>query len=177
MDNKSYTEIIDSITDLEQQLNELKTQLVRKNSEAEPATRACLVAPHTRWEPSCGEIYYTIEGGAIAEREWYGDDSDLDAFDTGLIFETEEDADWVLNRMKVLADMGEWAGDFGCRYAIGLDCDEVGNLSLRTIDTVASCPRADLLFESKEDAEHCVEAVGKDRIIKYYFGIDETEAE
>ena len=93
----------------ENRLAELQTQIDElKNTEIEdePPT-----PPHPRWKPEIDEMYCFIDDrGHLAGLHWSGDQFDSHQFNIGNIFKLDDDAIFVIERLKVLAEMQEWAG-------------------------------------------------------------------
>lgn len=131
--------------------------------------------PHPRWTPERDEHYYTIDiGGACAGWEtWDSDNLDGDIYSLGFVFKTEAEADFALERLKVLAEMREWAGHNydGAYIYYHRPSDEI----MVNWDGDSTNCFGDIRFKCVDDAENCIKAVGADRIKKYYFMIPEEE--
>jgi hypothetical protein len=143
-----------------------------KNAKEEDAPKSPTPL-HPRWKPERDEHYYTIDiGGACAGWEtWDSDNLDGDIYSLGFVFKTEAEADFALERMKVLAEMQEWAGKWDdpviLQYNM-INCEIV----------IRYCPHAcngEIRFSNSQDAIDCIKAVGEDRIKKYYFMIPEDK--
>ena len=88
------------------------------------------------------------------------------------MFKTEAEAEFAIERLKVIAEMREWAGNWNDRYAISVDpCDK----KLKVLDRILLWSNGDMRFATEKDAKNCLKAVGEDRIKKYYFMIPEGE--
>lgn len=130
--------------------------------------------PHPRWKPSCGEFYYVLSGhGHIETLRWSlselkGDITDKECLSNGNVFRTEEDAENVAMRRKVLAEMREWAGRWNDPYRI-LYID--GRVEPETVYVGRCISYGEIRFATEADAKNCIKAVGEDRLKKYYFGI------
>ena len=140
-----------------------------------------LTTPNKRWRAKKDDDYYFIsaEGSAYLDRE---NEVIVDGlhYDIGNYFKTEEEAKFEVERLKVIAELKEWAtpiSEFNWndntqkKYVIILE-----NNYLR-VDFFCSLQTCDLYFESREIAENAIEAVGKERIIKYYFRRGENNAD
>ena len=152
------------IRDLERQLIELKQAKVDdKNDIPQP--------PHPRWKPENGEMYRFIDDSEnVAALHWSGDQFDLRHFDVGNMFKMNDDAAFAIERLKVLAQMREWAGNWNDPYRI-LYID--GRVEPETVFVGRCISYGEIRFATEADAKNCIKAVGEDRLKKYYFGIPE----
>ena len=84
-------------------------------------------------------------------------------------------AEFAIERLKVLAEMREWAGDWDDVFVLTY----MGSEDIVRACTVVSFRNTfgEMRFATKEDALNCIKAVGEDRIKKYYFMIPEEEIE
>ena len=150
------------IEELNKQIAELK-----KQGEEKPKP------PHPRWKPERRKLYYTINvGNACAgSSTWDGDNVDGDIYSLGFVFKTEDETEFAIERLKVLAEMREWTGNWRNVYTLAWD-----NVHDKIIIYTSLVYHGELCFATKEDAENCIKAVGADRIKKYYFMVSEDEA-
>lgn len=151
------------IEQLEKELQELKEQVVIQE-QAETKTPI-------GWVPEeNGFCFYVGRGGDIS----YG--SNTTTYDRAIIeytkvFKTEEEAQFYAEKMKVERELEKFASEFVCgefNYSIFWDYAIekfryqknkvfIGNLTY---------------FESKEKAQEAIQAVGEDRIKKYYLEVE-----
>lgn len=135
------------------------------------------IPPHSRWKPKEDERYYTILGdGEIHSWLYHAIDDDkqvIGRYSIGNVFHTEADVEFALERLKVLAEMQEWAGKWNDEFSIR--CDETHGLELY-FHVFHFKSYGEMRFATKEDAQNCIEAVGEDRIRKYYFMIPEDKS-
>ena len=160
MTKKEYEKKID---ELQAQIDELKnTQIEEKPTP-----------PHPRWKPEEGEYYYWFTGqGTPSQDKWVASACDRDLYNIGNIFFDLKTAEFAAERLKIIAEMREWAGTnkdgayIYYNYAhddILIDWDGRGYY------------HGDIRFHSIDDAINCVKTVGEDRIKKYYFMIPEEK--
>lgn len=128
--------------------------------------------PHPRWKPEYkGKYYIVLYNGCSVETYWAGCTNDNDEYAIGNIFKTKAEAKFAAERMRVLAEMREWAGNWDDGVAIKYDGTN------KMISTTFISPRqytfGEMRFATKADAEGCIKAVGEDRIKKYYFMVPE----
>lgn len=168
MGNKKYEDVINSIIECDQLLEELKAYITELNSaESDP-----YAPPHPMWEPKANEKFYSVTYGNVINPFWNGSMTDKKALAAGIVFKTREEAEFEIERQRVIAEMREWSGEICDDYVIGF----VGYAEpyIKVFKTTHG-PCGELRFASKEDAQGCIYAVGAERILKYYFGIDITE--
>lgn len=95
----------------------------------------------------------------------------------GNCFRTREEAEFEVERLKVLKELKEFACDIK-EFKL---YDDKWYLSYNSLDKKISIDRDGIFarhgiyFKRKEDAEQVLELVGEERIIKYYIGIKENE--
>lgn len=121
------------------------------------------------WKPNDKEIYYLIcEGGMVVETRNSNHHCDRARFSMGNCFRTEEEAEFALERLKVIQKLRE----FACEK---LDDDHIKWYLYLKHGCVCTSwlvsLQGDLCFQTAQDAEAAIKAVGEERIKKYYFGI------
>ena len=154
-------EILAEMAELKERLNKLE--------------KMCdsLTPSNKRWRAKQGDGYYFINtgGGINFDTEEVAALDDL-RYNIGNYFKTEEEAEFEIERLKVIAELKEWATPISKfdwndntqkKYVIILE-----NNYLRA-DFFYSLQICGLYFESREIAEYAIKAVGEERIIKYYF--------
>ena len=149
------------IEELNKQIAELKA---RDEKNPKP--------PHPRWKPERDEPYYTIHVGCACagSNTWDSDTLDGDIYSLGFVFQTEAEAEFAIERLKVLAEMREWTGEWNAPYLLLCGIAH-GNVYVHWTTNANGA----LKFQTEEDAKNCIKAVGEDRIKKYYFMIPEDE--
>ena len=130
--------------------------------------------------PQEGDTYYYLySDGAVGYDKYHAVfDTEINRLSLGNYFKTKEEAEFEVERLKVLHEMKQFAepkdykwDSFNehhyiyCRFLNNNNFVEIGNLN--------SCKSDEIYFESEEDAKACIKAVGEDRIKKYYLGIED----
>lgn len=128
--------------------------------------------------PKIGDYYWFIcSDNSLGYIDWENSYIDKGRLALGNVFLTEEEAEFELERLKVIAELKKyaepkdrgWGSDavkhwfiyYGrVKQKIEYDCNFLVS-------------RNNIYFESKEIAEQAVEAVGEDRLKKYYLGVRE----
>lgn len=126
-------------------------------------------------KPKYGDtVYYINYIGRIRKRTWINDEDDLDMWELGNIFFTEEEAKFAREKRKVEVELERYAKEHNGpiledRYYILYDeYDEELTYDV-LIDNKA---QGTVVFKSKQLVFDAIEAVGKDRILKYIFGVE-----
>lgn len=134
--------------------------------------------PKTVWDLREGDrIYFADAFNNIVGSEW----EDNNRFynlkrEIGLVTLTREELDFKLESMKVYEELKRFEKDFTdnewkdkeiLKYYLYFDYDT----NEIDIDYTLSDKIADLYFESKENAQEAITAVGKERVKKYYLGV------
>ncbi|MBR6271373.1 MAG: hypothetical protein IKR26_04395 [Lachnospiraceae bacterium] len=129
-----------------------------------------------RWKPKAGDTYCCLPSdGNVAELH-FDSEYDLDVYAHGNCFKTEEEARFEAERRKVIAELSDfaegdeavWDGNTG-HWKIYYSFSEKKICYGRYF----VMKEAVLYFPSAEAAKAAVEAVGEDRVKKYYLGIKE----
>lgn len=128
--------------------------------------------------PLAGDNYYfSYSDGEIGDKLYSpASPNDIDRVSMGNCFKTKEEAKFEIERLKVLQEMkkfaepkdSEWDGNdshyYIYYYSLGEDVE---------IGWATACKSNDIYFKSEEDTKACLDAVGEDRIKKYYLRIGE----
>lgn len=126
--------------------------------------------PHPRYMPENGVDYFEIMSyGRVSASVWTDSKYCQRALDIGNVFRTQKEAEFALERLKVLAEMREWAGKWNDEFNLRYEKGEIETFCQALSDK----SYGEMRFATKEDALNCINAVGEDRIKKYYFMIPE----
>lgn len=160
--NAKIQELEDRLSAAEAELRALKA---RDNKDDLPEP------PHPRPKLNCCKMCYHIDStGTVLGGLWDNTTWDYQRLAIGNVFLTEEAADFAAERVKVLAEMREWAGKWNDPYRI-LYID--GRVEPETVFVSRCISYGELRFATEADAKNCIKAVGEDRLKKYYFCIPE----
>ena len=130
-------------------------------------------------KPQYGDkVYYINYIGRIRKRTWINDEDDLDMWELGNIFFTEEEAEFAREKKKVEVELERYAKEHNAptledEYFILYD---EYNEELDYDVWADYIPQGAVVFASKQLVFDAIEAVGKERILKYIFGV-ESEGE
>lgn len=163
------TEYNAKIQDIERRLSaaeeELRALKARDNKDDLPTP------PHQRPYLENNQTYFYVdEKSEVSDAQWLSDLFDLGAYKIGNVFVTESAAEFAAERLKVLAEMREWAGKWNDPVAINMNADYI--LGVESL-SYPNDSFGELRFATEADAKNCINSVGEDRLKKYYFGIPE----
>ena len=133
-----------------------------------------------RWKPNWGENYFRI--GAfddITSLKWENDVFDNKHYNARDIYKTREEAEFELERRKIMIELQNYADDHNGEIAHPSDAfwlvlDE-DDMSITVEDESFLPPVGTVLFSDAETAYDAIEAIGEDRILKYMFGVVDEE--
>lgn len=131
------------------------------------------------WKPEMNEQYYLVTTfGDISCFNWDDDSGDNDLYSIGNCYRTEEEAEFAMERMKVVAELerytqehnnGEidWTGEAASYYRLSYDHRDNDIF----VDNNTILQATATYFTSREIALDAIKAIGEDRIKKYLFNI------
>lgn len=126
--------------------------------------------------PQFGDEYFIICSNGDVDSSTYEEDSyDTNRMSIGNFFRTREEAEFAVERLKVLDEMRKfaepsdtkWNGNTRHYYI----CYDIEDKRLR-VDNHTLMWGGEICFESDKRANDCIEAVGEDRIKKFYIGVE-----
>lgn len=134
----------------------------------------------TVYDLKYGDRYFFLTAsGFVQGGTWSNDSSDFNRQRIGNTFLTEEDAKFAKERLKVIAELKKYAKEFSdeewtCgsvqKYYFYYDWS-MDKLEISYHYKIFYGDQ--LLFESQEKLQEAIDAVGEERIKKYYFGVKE----
>lgn len=131
-------------------------------------------------KPQYGDtVYYIDYIGRIRKRTWINDEYALDMWELGNIFFTKKEAEFAREKRKVEVELERYAKEHNApirsdSFYLLYNNEDDGKLDY---DVWSVCkPQGGVQFASKQLVFDAIEAVGKERILKYIFGV-ESEGE
>ena len=124
-----------------------------------------------QYQPTIGDEYWfvnTVGGTSLAE--WEHDDFDKDVYDIGNTYRTQEEAEFVVEKIRTEAELRRFSKPFERGESNYYILSDVYDNAL-TISSVGfyRC-QGTIYFESEAKAEEAIRMVGEKRIQKYIFG-------
>ena len=168
--DEKVNDLKNSIVEAEKQIQDIRKELDELDKvEIEPESR--------RWRPErCQTYYYISSNGDIIDDIWAESPYDLLRFAIGNVFKTREEAEFEVETLEVIAELKEFAEPEGrewdsdtCHHYIVYNAFDKKIFITHTIWVKGF----NIYFASEEKAQEALEAIGEDRIKKYYFGIKE----
>lgn len=129
------------------------------------------------WMPKCGDEYYCVSSyGGVAKCVWGDYITDKIRHSLNNVFRTQKEAEFELERLKVLAELRRLAGKDKLENGIddfkmyGLCCINMNELIVCTffVKDITGTPHR-YLFSTEESAKNAIEEIGKERLKKYLF--------
>ena len=139
--------------------------------------------PIKDWKPKKGNKYYYIgSAGSIFNYDCREDILDVAHLNIGNYFKTEEDAKHMVEKFKVIRELQKFANENNeekidwknfnqCKYKIFYDAEDEDLY----VDYSIQCESEpfNIYFTSFKIAKRAIEAIGEDRIKKYYFNVED----
>lgn len=139
------------------------------------------------WEPKVNEQYFYIRSTGIVDCNNCDNDKVDKLFQSfGNCFQTEEQAEFMAEKLRVLHELEKFAYENNEEEAVMvfthlLKAKYFFRMEIKSKKIqVVSSPTQEYLpfniyFDSEEIARKAIENIGEDRIKKYYFGVKEEE--
>lgn len=131
-----------------------------------------------KWKPQYGEKYYTISTRGTIDFDNFVAENNTDAVRLllGNVFETEEEAKHMLEKIKIINKLKELSNiDFyDCetkKYALYYS-PRYKSVSIQEHNCVKELPFS-VYFTTKEDCLNAIKEIGEDNLKKYYFDVEE----
>ena len=154
---------MNKLDELEMKIKELSEEIERLKEEKE----------NEAWKPKGGDKYWTISHtGYVVQVRWMGDESEDDIYAIGNVFHTKEEAEFRVEQIKVEAELRRFIGPYDKnKINFMLTYNHIRDEILIDYCQYTHC--TNINFASEEIAQKAIDAVGADRIKKYYFGVEE----
>lgn len=132
------------------------------------------------WKPEKDETYYYLYSyGKIEEDTWDNANEDRIRYAIGNCFKTKEEAEFVLEKLKVITELK--------RYALEHNEGEINwnpgkrnfyiyysySINRTDIDFTTCMRESTVYFTSREIAQAAIKEIGEERLRKYYFEVKE----
>ena len=154
---------------LEKRIKALESDIERMGKELEELEKEL----KNNSFPQIGDKYWKISGWSdVYSFTWENDELDKQILAIGNIFKTEEEAEFAIERLKVIAELKKFSREF-IRDTYNYDIRFDSSMETTSIGCWKNIKYADLIFESKEKAKEAIEFVGEERVKKYYLGVKE----
>lgn len=154
------SDLLNRISELEQQLAVLKTEIKKENK---------------RWRSKDGDIYWFVDGDGKPNWSYeYNRDSDSFRYDTHNYFQTEEEAQKYANVLETERQLKKFANEHNNKIDWNDNDQEKWNLyynySLYQINIAIRCATRDvrvIYFSSEKVARQAINEIGEEKITEY----------
>ena len=124
--------------------------------------------------PQDGDDYWFIDStGEVINEKWEGLSFEIERLEFGNIFKTKEQVEFAFEKLKVEAELRKFSRPFeiyGTNYHLYFAKDD-GFMGIGY--TTTSLIQGAIYFENEETAREAIKSVGKERIKKYIFGVED----
>lgn len=123
--------------------------------------------------PRDGENYWYVDNdGVVMEMEWQGNEYDQGRLSIDNVFQTKEQAEFAVEKLKVEAELRKFSRPFhwgGENWILSMGT----NKDIFLVYEDDEMNQGAVYFEDEYKALEAIEAVGKERIRKYIFGVED----
>ena len=134
------------------------------------------------WKPEYNRDYYFIRNnGQICYTNWIKSDIDKERFILGNCFKTEKEAEFALEKLKVIIELKRYALEHNekeidwcqgtCKYYI--QYDHMNNKLDIRYGRYRKNYNSSMYFTSEKIAQAAIKEIGEERIKKYYFEVND----
>ncbi len=127
--------------------------------------------------PQNGDKFYYIDSLLdVGEDVFASSTLDFTLQKAGNFFKTKEEAEFIVEKIKVINELKKYSSSFidgEENYYLAWQNDIYGERSFVRTPWTSYEKTNNIYFESKVKAKEAIEAVGEERIKKYYLGIEE----
>lgn len=130
------------------------------------------------WKPSLGDLYYYINSNGDIKFSYYNTRS-IDKRCIGNYFKTDEEADHMVEKLKVIRELQDLSNikfnmsNFKNNKIYFISYEFTENRIVPLFNNISRSIPFNVYFSTKEDCEEAITKIGKDRIKKYYFDIED----
>lgn len=141
------------------------------------------VVEEPKWKPREGELYFYINSNGEIEYRYYKNRNINDKrriCNIGNYFKTDEEADHMVEKLKVIKELKELSNiKFNMSdylknnkiYYIAYDFTQ--NRIVPLFDNISRNIPFNVYFSTKEDCEKAITKIGKERLERYYFDMED----
>lgn len=161
---KELEEVKQKIADNEKKIAEIKKKIEEKKVET------------GRWKPEEGDIYWFVDDiGCIGNSRWDNDNIDKKRYAIGNCYQTEEECEFAIEKLKVIAELKEHEESKNRAWNMkNIHFHIYYDYTKKEVNIgyAIFIKRNGIYFESKEKARQAIDAVGEDRIKKYFLEVE-----
>lgn len=158
---------------MNEELKKLKEEFEQRIRELEDKYK-----PKEEFPKEEDYFWYIIADGEVCGSIWDGSTLNKKMFEFGNVFKTEEEAEFEVERRKILRKLEKMGRPFEPdKYNFSIYYDYLAR-ELDTFEyTVTHSAYGDFYFNTEEEAQQAINIIGEDRIKKHLFGVEEGDSE
>lgn len=122
--------------------------------------------------PQVEDVYWYVDGDTEARGTWCGEDYEQGRLSIGNVFKTKGQAEFAVEKLKVEAELRKFSRPFmwgGENWILSMGT----NKDIFLVYEDDEMNQGAVYFEDEYKALEAIEAVGKERIKKYIFGVED----
>lgn len=133
--------------------------------------------PEGEWPEGGDDYWYIIASGEVSGSFWAYTMLDKQMLEFGNIFKTESEAEFMVEKLKVIKELKQLARPFKVGSVNHLiDFDPLDMDFIISSFQVRQSAYGDFYFNTEEEAQQAITIIGEDRIKKYLFGVKEGDS-
>lgn len=179
-----WTKLSEAIREID--MKEYKVKITQEQADALKAlgieVEECEQPAAKEECPICNEEYWFIaDEGDVDKTTWYNDAEDKNHAKIGNVFCAFEEAEFEVEKLKVIAELKKFAepkdrvwDGYNKHYLIAYGRPPGLKTKNILVHFQNEYRRNDIYFETQEDAVRAIDAVGEDRLKRFYFGIEDS---
>lgn len=158
---------------LQDEINEINERIEALNKDVKSLVDELEAVMENEF-PQDGDEYWFIEtlGEVLNDESWEGLSFEIDMLEIGNVFRTKEQAEFALEKLKVEAELRKFSRPFywgGENWILSMGT----NKDIFLVYEDDEMNQGAVYFEGEYKAVEAIEKVGKERIKKYIFGVEE----
>lgn len=187
-DTQNYKWTDEMFEDIKEDKMDNNTLQINMNNltDEERATLLSLVEKANKseskvWKPEMEEKFYTLFGyGSINELTWLNHADIIKRYEIGNCFKTKDEAKFALERQKVITELKRYALEHNEKE---INWNDIGqtkfslyfcHTSKKILVNVYNFDQTTFIyFTSRDIAKAAIEAIGEERLKKYYFEVND----
>lgn len=160
---KALNEIVAGYDVLKQRIYELEEQAKEQQVE------------QTKEFPQNGDEYWYVYDDGDVFSTFYDNNHHIDRYhqSIGNFFQTEEQAEFLVEKLKVEAELRKFSRPFEHGENNHIICIGSNGNRLFTIGRLVDHYQGAIYFESRDKAQQAIKSVGEEHIKKYIFGVED----
>ena len=160
-------ELLKELEEIKKKIMEIEKKVEKKQEKEK----------NERWKPQKGDIYWFISDvGCICNSKWDNDYIDRERYLTSNYYRTKEECEFTKEKLKVIAELKEFEEPKYREWnEVNIHYHIYYNYPIEKVDIgwAKVAKQNEIYFESADKAKQVIDAVGNDRIKKYYLEVEE----